>query len=312
VLGICPDADLVWPIDNDPLASPAMGILTGAVVLPLIGATLHPLLGWGIQRTARAGVGMVLLVGLSNMLTVLVVLAYKRPEGSWYLSGYDWVAVANGVLFFFGQWYSMQSVRKGDLVVHSSVLGVKILVVALLSMGMGLEAGGGSLLAAVLLAAMAVFLVAGASVKGLKSHRLTVILTLIACLFFGVNDFLTGSYGSGVGTARWMTLMMGTAGLMSFVLVLSRLGQLRTLMTSGSAKWFVLLAGGCLGVQSVLVNVAFSEYQQPTLSNVAYSTRGVMAVIWMIVFGGVAGKAHWGRKIGGSGLMLVALWLALG
>ena len=56
-------------------------------------------------------------------------------------------------------------------------------------------------LAAVLGAVLAVFLVAGASLAGWRAHRRTVGLTLIACLFFGTNDYLTGQFGSSVGTA---------------------------------------------------------------------------------------------------------------
>ena len=288
-----------------------MTFWAGAVGLPLIGAVLHPALGACIQRATREGVGLVLLAALNNILTVFVVLVYLRPEGSWRLSGLDWLAVGNGVLFFFGQWFSILSVRKGDLAVHSSVLGVKILIVALLSLSTGLESSGLGLLLAVILAVVAVFLVAGANFAGMKMHRATVGFTLLACVFFGVNDFLTGSYGSSVGTARWITLMMGTSGVMSLFLLVSRVEKLKALATGGSAKWFVVLAGLCLGVQAVLVNVAFSDYGQPTLSNVAYSTRGVMAVIWLYLFGGVLGKLQWRRKLAGSVLMLLALWCAL-
>ena len=288
-----------------------MGEMSGAVGLPLIGAALHPLLGWAIQRATKGGAGMVLLAAVNNIMTALIVVAYLRPGGGWAVSPMEWIAIANGFLFFFGQWFSVMSVKEGDLAVHSSVLGVKILIVALLSIGTGLEAGGWGLLAAVVLAAVAVFLVAGASLDGLKKHRKTVMLTVVACVFFGVNDFVTGRFGAEVGTARWISLMMGTSGVMSLFLLGSRADKLKAVVRDGSARWFVLLAGLCLGVQSLLVNIAFSEFSQPTLSNVVYSTRGVMAVIALCVFGGVAGKTHWGRRAFGSVLMLLALWVAL-
>lgn len=286
--------------------------MSGAILLPLLGALLHPILGWSIQSATKRGVSLILIAGLCNILTVTVVLAWKRPPGSFLtLSSLDWLAVANGILFFFGQWFSIQSVRRGHLAVHSSALGAKILVVALLSIGFGLESGRPFLLLAVTVATLAVFLVAGASLSGWRAHRKTVGLTLLACLFFGFNDFLTGLHGSTVGTARWLALMLGTSALMSVFLVASRAKQLPALLSSGTAKWFVLLAGLMLGIQTVLVNIAFSEYAQPTLSNVAYSSRGVMAVLWLVLFGGVAGKEHWGRRILGSLLMITALWLAL-
>lgn len=288
-----------------------MSIGSGAILLPLIGAMLHPLLGWAIQRAARTGVRMVLLAGISMIMTALVMLAYKRPGGEWVLQGLDWLAMVNGAIFFCGQWFSIQSVRTGNIGVHSSVLGVKILIVAALSVSTGLELGSPSLWLATAVAAIAVFLVAGASWSGLREHRATVALTLIACLFFGINDYLTGRFGSELGTQRWMSLMFGASGLLACCLVYTRRGQARELLANRIGLRFVLLAGLILGVQSVLVNIAFSEYQQPTLSNVVYSTRGVMAVVALFLLGGPAGKKHWPRKLAGSVLMIFALWLAI-
>ncbi|MEM1086051.1 MAG: hypothetical protein AAGI48_18215 [Verrucomicrobiota bacterium] len=288
-----------------------MSIWTGAVLLPLLGAMLHPLLGWAIQRAARAGVGMILLAGISGILTAVVTLVYRQPDGPLALKGLDYLALANGVAFFFGQWFSILSVRNGNLGVHSSVLGVKLLVVAALSVGMGLESGSPTLLIATLLATIAVFLVAGASWSGLRQHRHTVLLTLVACLFFGVNDYLTGQFGASIGTSRWMALMFGSSGLLSVFLVLSRRRQARELARSRTALGFVLLAGLCLGVQAVLVNVAFSEFRQPALSNVAYSSRGVMAVVALFLLGGAKGREQWRRKLAGSLLMVLALGLAV-
>jgi hypothetical protein len=286
--------------------------MSGAILLPLLGAVLHPVLGWSIQSATKRGVSLLLIAGICNIVTVAVVLAWKRPPGSLLqLSGHDWLAVANGVLFFFGQWFSIQSVRRGHLAVHSSALGAKIIVVALLSIGFGLEVGRPFLLLAVALATFAVFLVAGANLAGWRAHKKTVGLTLLACLFFGANDFLTGAHGSTVGTARWLALMLGTSAVMAVFLVASRARQLPSLITNRAALGFVLLAGLMLGIQTVLVNIAFSEFKEPTLSNVAYSSRGVMAVIWLALFGGIAGKEHWGRRILGSALMIAALWLAL-
>ena len=128
------------------------------------------------------------------------------------------------------------------------VLGVKIIVVVFFSIGFGLEAGQPFLLLAVTLATLAVFLVAGASLAGWRAHKKTVGLTLLACLFFGANDFITGSHGSSVGTARWLALMMGTSGVMSLFLVGSRAKQLPALISNRGAIGFVLLAGLMLGI----------------------------------------------------------------
>ncbi|MDE0825694.1 MAG: hypothetical protein OSA48_02690 [Akkermansiaceae bacterium] len=286
--------------------------MSGAIYLPLLAALLHPILGWAIQSATKRGVSLLLIAGICNIVTGIVVLTWKRPPGPLtQLSPHDWIALANGFLFFFGQWFSILSLRNGHLAVHSSALGAKILIVALLSIGFGLEPARPFLLLAVVVAIFAVFLVAGASLAGWRAHRRTVGLTLIACLFFGTNDYLTGQFGGTVGTARWLGLMLGTSATLSLFLVASRAKQFADLTRNRGAFSFVLLAGLMLGIQTVLVNIAFSEYAQPTLSNVAYASRGVIAVIALAIFGAAAGKEYWGRRITGSFLMIAALWLAL-
>ena len=287
-----------------------MNIWSGAILLPLVGAALHPFLGHFIQRATRAGVGLILLTGCSSILTAIVVLLYRRPEGGWSLEAGDGIAIANGFAFFLGQWFSVQSLRGGNIAVHSSVLGVKLMFVALLSVGLGLEQGSLWLILSVLLAVAAIFLVAGGTWSGLREHGRTVGLTLLACLFFGITDYLTGRYGLEVGTSRWMAIMFVTSAGLSLVLVGLRLPQLREVVRGGAGRWDLLFAGVIMGAQAVLVNIAFSEYQQPALSNVVYSTRGVMAVVWLFLIGQMA-REQLGRKVAGSVLMVVALVVAL-
>jgi len=288
-----------------------MSELTGTVLLPLIGAFLHPFLGMLIQRSTREGASLPVIVGVSNLISVLIFAFYLEPTGSWKLTGLDWLAVASGVFFFLGQWFSIQSVKNGDLAVHSSALGVKLLLVAALAAMVGLENSRPYLIPAAVLACVSVFLVAGASLAGWREHKNTVGLTLVACLFFGVNDFILGWQAKEIGAARWLVILMSTAGLMSLVLLGSRFRQVAVLAVSGNARWFVLAAGFSLGVQALLVSIAFSEFQQPTLSNVAYSTRGVMAVLVLWALGRGKTGSLFVRQIAGAILMVVSLILAL-
>lgn len=284
----------------------------GAVWLPLLGAALHPLLGFCIQEGARRGVSLTVVVATANLLTCLIFFATLRPSGGWLLAGGDWWAVGNGVIFFLGQWFSTQSVKSGDLAVHSSALGMKVVIVGMLSLMVGLEDSSWNLVGGVILASMAVFLVSGGSLEGWRKHRITVSLTLLACFFFGLNDFLTGWLSRDIGPDRWLTLMMGTSGMISMGLLIGRREQVLALVGMSTARWFVFGAGVLLGLQALAVNLAFSRYGQPTLSNVVYSSRGLMAVAFL----------YWVLKRGdpslikeqmlGAALMVIALALVLG
>lgn len=285
--------------------------LSGAVWLPFIGAVLHPALGWCVQQGAARGASLTVTVAVANLLTALIFLVFLELPEEWALTDKDWWAVGNGVLFFLGQWFSIQSVKSGDLAVHSSALGLKVLIVGFFSMSVGLEANSWNLVMGAVLASGAVYLVSGGSAEGWRRHRGTVVLTLLACLFFGMNDFLTGWQSRMIGKERWMILMMGTSGLISLGLLVSRRKEARLLWASPSVGRFVLAAGLLLGIQALVVNLAFSSYGQPTLSNVVYSSRGVLAVAFLYVMGKKSDPRFIKKQTWGAILMIVALVVVL-
>ena len=284
---------------------------SGAIGLPLLGAALHPVLGLMVQRAARLGAKLPVMLGFANLLTFLVFAIYLRPDFSAPWQRYDALAVFNGFLFFWGQWFSIQSVQRGDLVVHSSALGFKVLIVATFSAWVGLEKAGVGLIGGAVLATLAVYLVAGATLERLKANRLTLWLTLLACVFFATNDFLTGWKSHETGGARWLIIMMVTSAVLSLIMLVARRNDVRLTFGKAETALPVLGAGVTLGVQALLVNLAFSWFREPALSNIAYSTRGVMAVffVWMIV---KRCKEPLGaRQLIGAILMVVALTMVL-
>jgi len=284
---------------------------TGALGLPLIGAALHPLLGVLIQRATTIGVRMSVILGVANLMTFTTFYFYLDPDFSAAFGYYDLLAVLNGMLFFGGQWFSIQSVRKGDLVVHSSALGFKVLLVAALSASVGLEQAGAGLIGGALLAAAAVYLVAGATVERFKANGMTLWLTLLACVFFGLNDFLTGWKNQEIGGHRWLILMMSTSALMSLVMLISRHKDVLRAFGEKKPAVLILSAGLALSMQALAVNLAFSVYREPALSNIAFSTRGVMAVFFVWAVMNRCKEPLGARQLIGAILMVVALGLVL-
>jgi len=283
----------------------------GAVLLPFLAALLHPWQGRFVQSGTRAGVSLSVMAGVANVVTAIIFFIYLKPDWSEGRSALDAFAAFNGVLFFFGQWWSIRSVQVGDIAVHSSALGVKILIVASLALVVGLEANRPYLIPASLLACVAVFLTAGGNLSGWREHKATVGFTVIACLFFGVNDFFTGWKAQDLGAGRWLTLMMATSGLISLGLLTRRMPQLRKIKWKGKPGLWVLGMSTTLAGQALLVNIAFSHFQQPTLSNVAYSTRGIIAVVFLWFMGERKRGSVLGKQLLGAILMIMALALAL-
>lgn len=279
--------------------------------MPLAGAALHPLLGAMIQRATRFGAKLPVILGFANLLTLAVFSIYLKPDFSAPLGIYDGLAIINGLLFFWGQWFSVQSVRKGDLVVHSSTLGFKVLIVAVLSAGVGLEKAGPGLIGGAVLAAFAVYLVAGATAERLRANRTTLWMTVVACVFFATNDFLTGWKSHEIGGARWLILMMITTGTLSIGMLIHRWRDVWETLARAETALPVLGAGVTLGVQALLVNLAFSWFREPALSNIAYSTRGVMAVLFVWAITKKCREPLGGRQLLGAALMVGALAMVL-
>lgn len=288
-----------------------MDAWSGAIGLPLIGAALHPVLGMMVQRATRFGVRLTVMLGCANLLTFLIFALYLKPDFSAPFQRYDALAILNGLLFFWGQWFSIQSVRNGDLVVHSSALGFKVLMVAVLSASVGLEKAGLGLLGGAVLATLAVYLVTGATVERFKANRMTLWLTLLACVFFAMNDFLTGWKSYETGGARWLMIMMATSGLLSLGMLLMRWSDLRDAFKKSQTALPVIGGGITLGVQALLVNLAFSWFREPALSNIAYSSRGVMAVFFVWIIVKKCREPLGARQLAGAVLMVIALGLVL-
>lgn len=287
-------------------------LFSGVFWLPFLAAALHPLLGWCVQTSSGSGVRLGFIVGLANLISSVLFLLYLTPEHLLSLEGKDWWAIGNGVVFFFGQWFSIQSVKSGDIAVHSSALGIKVIIVGCLSLLVGLEPMTLGLMVGVVLAVVSVYLVAGGSAEGWRMHRKTVGLTLLACCFFGLNDFMTGWQAREVGEERWLCLMIGTAGVLSLGLLMRRISSFKVFYKKPRIGVVVGAAGLCLGVQALLINLALSSYGQPTLSNVIYSSRGVLAVGFLILIGRTADPRFRRTQLTGTLLMIVALLAVLG
>lgn len=281
------------------------------MILPFLGALLHPPLGWLFQKGEKLGVRMSVTVGVSNLIAGFMFFCYLRPDWGPAWSGLDAFALLNGVFFFLGQWFSVRAVKAGDLVVHTSALGLKLLVVGFLSLVIGLETGSLGLVAAVFVGAIGIFMLAGGNLVGWREHRATLAWTVVGTIFFGVCDVMTAWKASELGSPRWLVLMMASSGFCALALLLRRSKVLLSYRSQPRILLVLLGLGLLMGGQALLVNTAFSVYREPTVSNVVFATRGLLAIPFlMIVHRKWRGVVGWKTTLG-STLMLGALILAV-
>lgn len=267
-------------------------------------------MAWLFQKGDKVGIPMSVTVGISNLATVFLFALYLRPDWSPALSWLDGLAVLNGVFFFAGQWFCVRAVKAGDLVVHTSALGIKLILVAALSLAIGLEHGSWALLGAVALGAWAVFLLAGGNFQGWQKHRATLGFTLIGTAFFGLGDVLTAWKASELGMARWLLLMMIGSGCCAVQFLFVQRPALKQAFASAQSQRILLGLGLLMGIQAVLVNTAFALYKEPTISNLVFATRGLLAIPFlMLMRRQLRGVVSW-QAFAGAVVMLAALLLA--
>ncbi len=281
------------------------------IIFPLLGAILHPVLGMMIQRAAKDGVGLILMAAMSNLISALLFYLWFGAPSIFPLSSADLAPALVGVLFFFGQWFSIHAIKTGDLAVHSSAMGAKLFVVALLSFFFGLEKISGLIVIATILAIVSVYFVAGATLEGWRRSQKTVWLTLISCLIFGISDYMTAFWAQGYGPVRWLVIMMLGSGLVSVFFLVPRVKTATVYLRQPLIAAMVLGAGFLIGVQALLVNYSLSHFNVPVLINIIFSTRGMMAVILIWLIGRNASGVSIRKKLFGSTLMVVAVALAL-
>jgi drug/metabolite transporter (DMT)-like permease len=199
-----------------------------------------------------------------------------------------WQPPVAGVLFFAGQIFTLLALNVGDVSVATPVLGVKILLVALLTTVLIGDPIGARLWTAAALSSVAIALL---NIDRGHSHTrvgTTILLAALGATAYACFDVLVQKWSLVWGTGRFVPIAMASAA--AYSLPLRRFGAPRR-ATDGQTppaytRWVV---GGavCFAVQGLMFIYAIATYRQVTSANVLYSSRG----LWSVV--AVWGIGHW-------------------
>lgn len=224
-------------------------------------------LGADLWRTAR----------ICNFTTAaifmpLFFLGGVIPEVIWW-----WQPALVGLLFVLGQVLTLLSLRIGDVSVATPVMGIKIILVALLTVILTGEQLRGSLWIAAVLSSAAIGLL---HISGAKAHHrtgATVLMAGSAATAYALFDVLVQKWSPSWGVGRFLPFMMGFVTLFSFALRPFG-GTPAATPRPGAAAW---VAGGafCFGMQGFMITSAIALYGHATVANVLYSSRGLWSVL---------------------------------
>jgi drug/metabolite transporter (DMT)-like permease len=260
------------------------------LILPLASAILYPVGNLFLKRSIHEGGGLIRSLFVSNLVLLpcfLPLLAFAGEPPDW--GEWRW-PLLTGVCFFLGQLFTLVAIQSGDVSVQTPLMGLKLLFVAAFSSLIRPDEVPPLLWVGAAICTVGIFLIGGGSVAAFRRSARTVILTLIACLFFGATDTLSSYRSASFGSIPFVLATVGCVALLSLGLIPFFRGRLRDIPRES----LVLMGIGSLaiGIQAVLLLLALTSFGQATSINIVYSCRALFGVLLVLFFGAKLGNAE--------------------
>lgn len=266
--------------------------MTPLYLLPLVSAVLYVVGALLLKRAADLGADVWRTTRVINYTTALLSAPLWLLGGTIPSASLWWQPAVAGMFFFAGQIFTLLALSTGDVSVATPVLGVKILLVALLTAVLIGDPIGARLWTAAALSSAAIALL-NISKGGTRAQPHTRVGTTIALAALGAAayacfDVLVQKWSPVWGTGRIVPIAMACAAVYS--LPLRRFDAPRRAPSEQASPAYTRwLIGGavCFAVQGLMFISSVSIYRQATSANVLYSSRG----LWSVV--AVWGIGHW-------------------
>jgi hypothetical protein len=213
-----------------------------------------------------------------------------------------WQPAITASLFAAGQVFSLLALNVGDVSVATPVLGLKILLVGVLTTTLlGQKLGPNIWIAAGLSSGAIALLNVN---RGERHHRVgtTILLAMLAALAYALFDVLVQKWSPGWGAGRFLPIMMGFVAAYSLPLR----GRKSEHPPERLADAWVAGGAVCLGVQGLMFVTPIALHGNATVANVLYSSRGLWSVIAVWLVGHWFGNRE--RHLGAS----VLIWRLIG
>ncbi len=263
-------------------------VSSGHLLLPLLSSLLFVVGATFAKKAALRGISPYTNTALSNLTLAFVwlVVGLVQSEG---LPFTGWLpAVAIALAFVIGQLCTYLAFQFGDVSLATPVFGVKIIIVAVLSvLSTGQEISPQVWLAAVLAAAGIGVVQAGSGFQGQHQRTagralITVALALLAALALSLFDIGLQHYGKVHGAARFLSLMFIFTGVLSCLLI--PLTDRPSGIRQKEAVWPLALATLLMAAQAISISYALGRFGDATRINIVYSLRGLWSVslAWLL------------------------------
>lgn len=283
------------------------------IATPLASAFVYGVASIILKRATAQGAGPWRVGFATNCIQASLFLPLFLLPGGTFTPWNMVHAMIAGVTFFVGQVFTFLALSRGDVSVATPVLGTKVILVALFSFVLMPDPIPAKWWIAAVLATAATAMMGGGSRRhGDGTFFRSVLYGVLAAAAFSLTDVISQKWAPAWGFTRFAPVMFLTVACISLAL-LPVLGESFRGMPEGTWPW--LIPGALLlGVQALGVAFAIIHFQQATLVNILYSSRGVwtVAIVWAVGhwFGNEErsqGHGVMARRLAGAVLLLAAI-----
>jgi drug/metabolite transporter (DMT)-like permease len=275
------------------------------LLLPLIAAVVFVAGALLLKRASDLGADVWRTTRTINYTTAAASVPLWLLGGTIPSATLWWQPPAAATLFFAGQVFSLLALNTGDVSVATPVLGLKILLVALLSTVLIGDPIGARLWTAAGLSTVAIALLN--IDRGHPHSRVgrTIVLAALGAASYACFDVIIQKWSPAWGAGRILPIVMVSAAVYSIPLGrFAKRPEARVRQASegdsraeahlhsaseGGAAYAPWLMGGAISfaVQGLMFITSISLYRHATVANVLYSSRGLWSVL------AVWGVGHW-------------------
>lgn len=254
-----------------------------AIAVPLLAGFLYALGALFSKKGFLEGVGLVRTLFLGNIMMGLVIGPVGFLAGSQPDMNYWYAPLICAFLFSLGQLFTFLAIRVGDVSIMTPVMGTKVIMVALGSALFFREPLGVWQWVGAALTTIAIFLLGFSGFGRSKGVVGAICFALVGAICYGFTDSMVAVWAAQFGELKFLSFMFLYLALFSFALVPLFHAPLRDI-TRRAWPW-VLASSFLLGFQALIMGLVLAYYQQATITNILYSSRGLWGLVLVLVAG---------------------------
>lgn len=250
----------------------------------LLAAVLYAFAAPNLKLATERGVSSLHTTLLANISAAIGFgLAFLPWRSGQLTPAVWWPTFVVGLLFFFGQVFTVLALKRGHASIATPALGSKVVIVALIVAVAGMSQLGLNVIVAAVLTTLGIIVLAYPNQHFPWAKIVPAVgFSLLAAASFGLFDVLTQRWSPWLSFGLLMpwSLVFSALFTVPFIVSLER----RWPRVPDGARVPLTLGVGLLTLQSMIFVWAIGIFQDAARLNVVYGSRGVwsVAVIWLL------------------------------